>query len=167
MVPYRDSKVTHLFKNYFDGEGKVKMVVCVNPKGDDYEETLVSLSCSFFSLIRINMRVALRLTHKDAFCLSSWWCGSQRWPRRWRWLGRWTGPSVASPRAVAIETRPLKRNCLASWMSAAAQWVRYIHCVHLLMWLHMTYEKFDFIHSGEKRLKKIKLKVNLQQTLNI
>uniref|UniRef100_A0A3B3CIQ9 Kinesin-like protein n=1 Tax=Oryzias melastigma TaxID=30732 RepID=A0A3B3CIQ9_ORYME len=41
MVPYRDSKVTHLFKNYFDGEGKVKMVVCVNPKGEDYEETLL------------------------------------------------------------------------------------------------------------------------------
>lgn len=41
MVPYRDSKVTHLFKNYFDGEGKVKMVVCVNPKADDYEETLL------------------------------------------------------------------------------------------------------------------------------
>lgn len=41
MVPYRDSKVTHLFKNYFDGEGKVRMVVCVNPKADDYEETMV------------------------------------------------------------------------------------------------------------------------------
>ncbi|XP_051917833.1 kinesin-like protein KIF23 isoform X1 [Hippocampus zosterae] len=41
MVPYRDSKVTHVFKNYFDGEGKVKMIVCVNPKADDYEETLL------------------------------------------------------------------------------------------------------------------------------
>ncbi|XP_051776338.1 kinesin-like protein KIF23 isoform X8 [Erpetoichthys calabaricus] len=41
MVPYRDSKVTHLFKNYFDGEGKVRMIVCVNPKADDYEETLL------------------------------------------------------------------------------------------------------------------------------
>nr|XP_015809079.2 kinesin-like protein KIF23 isoform X2 [Nothobranchius furzeri] len=41
MVPYRDSKVTHLFKNYFDGEGKVKMIVCVNPKADDYEETVL------------------------------------------------------------------------------------------------------------------------------
>lgn len=41
MVPYRDSKVTHLFKNYFDGEGKVRMIVCVNPKAEDYEETLV------------------------------------------------------------------------------------------------------------------------------
>ncbi|XP_051792580.1 kinesin-like protein KIF23 isoform X3 [Acanthochromis polyacanthus] len=41
MVPYRDSKLTHLFKNYFDGEGKVRMVVCVNPKADDYEETML------------------------------------------------------------------------------------------------------------------------------
>uniref|UniRef100_A0A3Q2UP64 Kinesin-like protein n=1 Tax=Fundulus heteroclitus TaxID=8078 RepID=A0A3Q2UP64_FUNHE len=41
MVPYRDSKVTHLFKNYFDGEGKVRMVVCVNPNAGDYEETLL------------------------------------------------------------------------------------------------------------------------------
>lgn len=42
MVPYRDSKVTHLFKNYFDGEGKVRMIVCVNPKAVEYDETLVS-----------------------------------------------------------------------------------------------------------------------------
>ncbi|XP_067874275.1 kinesin-like protein KIF23 isoform X2 [Heterodontus francisci] len=41
MVPYRDSKLTHLFKNYFDGEGKVRMIVCVNPRADDYEETLL------------------------------------------------------------------------------------------------------------------------------
>lgn len=41
IVPYRDSKVTHLFKNYFDGEGKVRMVVCVNPKAADYDETTV------------------------------------------------------------------------------------------------------------------------------
>ncbi|XP_068170466.1 kinesin-like protein KIF23 isoform X2 [Antennarius striatus] len=41
MVPYRDSKVTHLFKNYFDGEGKVRMIVCVNPKADDYDESLL------------------------------------------------------------------------------------------------------------------------------
>ncbi|XP_069564400.1 kinesin-like protein KIF23 [Brachyistius frenatus] len=46
MVPYRDSKVTHLFKNYFDGEGKVKMVVCVNPKADDYEETFLVMRFS-------------------------------------------------------------------------------------------------------------------------
>ncbi|NXI98444.1 KIF23 protein, partial [Psophia crepitans] len=40
MVPYRDSKLTHLFKNYFDGEGKVRMIVCVNPNAEDYEESL-------------------------------------------------------------------------------------------------------------------------------
>ena len=43
MVPYRDSKLTHLFKNYFDGEGKVRLIVCVNPKAEDYEESLVIL----------------------------------------------------------------------------------------------------------------------------
>ena len=41
MVPYRDSKLTNLFKNYFEGEGKVRMIVCVNPKSDDYDETMV------------------------------------------------------------------------------------------------------------------------------
>lgn len=40
-VPYRDSRLTHYFKNYFEGEGSVKMVVCINPKADDYDETLV------------------------------------------------------------------------------------------------------------------------------
>ncbi|XP_015439074.1 PREDICTED: kinesin-like protein KIF23 [Dufourea novaeangliae] len=40
IVPYRDSKVTHLFKNYFDGEGIVRMIVCVNPRVDDYDEAI-------------------------------------------------------------------------------------------------------------------------------
>ncbi|KAL0122232.1 hypothetical protein PUN28_007166 [Cardiocondyla obscurior] len=40
MVPYRDYKLTHLFKNYFDGEGQVRMIVCVNPRADDYDETI-------------------------------------------------------------------------------------------------------------------------------
>ena len=40
IVPYRDSKLTHLFKNYFDGEGQVRMIVCVNPRADDYDETI-------------------------------------------------------------------------------------------------------------------------------
>lgn len=42
MVPYRDCKVTHLFKNFFEGEGKVRMIVCLNPRADDYDETFVS-----------------------------------------------------------------------------------------------------------------------------
>ncbi|KAL6261964.1 hypothetical protein P5V15_007047 [Pogonomyrmex californicus] len=40
MIPYRDSKLTHLFKNYFDGEGQVRMIVCVNPRADDYDEMI-------------------------------------------------------------------------------------------------------------------------------
>ena len=38
LVPYRDSKLTHLFKNFFDGEGKVRMIICLNPRNQDYEE---------------------------------------------------------------------------------------------------------------------------------
>lgn len=37
-IPYRDSKLTNLFKNYFDGHGTVKMIVCVNPRIEDYDE---------------------------------------------------------------------------------------------------------------------------------
>uniref|UniRef100_A0A1B0B7Y8 Kinesin-like protein n=1 Tax=Glossina palpalis gambiensis TaxID=67801 RepID=A0A1B0B7Y8_9MUSC len=37
-IPYRDSKVTHLFKNYFDGEGQVSMIVCINPRAEDHDE---------------------------------------------------------------------------------------------------------------------------------
>ncbi|XP_043480547.1 kinesin-like protein KIF23 [Leptopilina heterotoma] len=40
IVPYRDSKLTHLFKNFFEGEGQVRMIVCVNPRKDDYDETI-------------------------------------------------------------------------------------------------------------------------------
>ncbi|XP_071446033.1 kinesin-like protein KIF23 [Hetaerina americana] len=40
VIPYRQSRLTHLFKSYFDGEGMVKMIVCVNPKVDDYDETV-------------------------------------------------------------------------------------------------------------------------------
>lgn len=40
MVPYRESKITHLFKNFFEGEGQVQMIVCANPRAEDYDETL-------------------------------------------------------------------------------------------------------------------------------
>lgn len=38
-IPYRDSKLTNLFKNYFEGNGWVKMIVCVSPRAEDYDET--------------------------------------------------------------------------------------------------------------------------------
>lgn len=40
LVPYRDSRLTFLFKNYFEGEGQVRMVVCINPSIEDFEENL-------------------------------------------------------------------------------------------------------------------------------
>lgn len=40
LVPYRDSRLTLLFKNYFEGEGRVEMIVCVNPSIEDFEENL-------------------------------------------------------------------------------------------------------------------------------
>lgn len=40
-VPYRDAKITNLFKNYFEGEGQVRMIVCINPRTADYDETTV------------------------------------------------------------------------------------------------------------------------------
>lgn len=43
IIPYRDNKLTHLFKSYFEGEGKIKMVLCVNPGSEDFDETLVSI----------------------------------------------------------------------------------------------------------------------------
>ena len=47
IVPYRDARITHLFKNYFDGEGQVSMIVCVNPNSGDFDETLVRIGFIF------------------------------------------------------------------------------------------------------------------------
>lgn len=40
VIPYRDSRLTLLFKNYFEGEGQVRMIVCINPSEQDCEENL-------------------------------------------------------------------------------------------------------------------------------
>ncbi|UXI15491.1 hypothetical protein NH340_JMT01434 [Sarcoptes scabiei] len=40
MVSYRDSKLTHLFKSYFEGDGRVKMIICINPGLEDLDETI-------------------------------------------------------------------------------------------------------------------------------
>lgn len=42
VVPFRDSKLTHFLKNYFEGEGRVRMILCVNPRQEDYDENFVS-----------------------------------------------------------------------------------------------------------------------------
>jgi hypothetical protein len=73
MVPYRDSKLTHLFKNYFDGEGQVKMIVCVNPRTEDYDETVVSASISLKSISMhtgwVKYHLALHCDLQEQLCL--------------------------------------------------------------------------------------------------
>ncbi|CAG0912413.1 unnamed protein product [Notodromas monacha] len=39
-VPFRESKITQLFKGFFAGKGQVRLVVCVNPSLLDFEENL-------------------------------------------------------------------------------------------------------------------------------
>lgn len=39
-VPYRNSKITHLFRNFFEGQGAVRMIVCINPRAADFDETV-------------------------------------------------------------------------------------------------------------------------------
>lgn len=40
LVPYRDSRLTLFFKNYFEGNGRIEMIVCINPSIQDFEENL-------------------------------------------------------------------------------------------------------------------------------
>ena len=42
MVPYRDSKLTLLFKNYFEGHGRIQMILCINPSAVEFDETIGS-----------------------------------------------------------------------------------------------------------------------------
>jgi kinesin family protein 23 len=50
MVPYRDSKLTLLFKNYFEGFGRIKMILCINPSSIEFDETINVLK--FSDLVR-------------------------------------------------------------------------------------------------------------------
>jgi hypothetical protein len=42
LVPYRDSKLTYLLKNFFEGESYIHGLICVNPRAADFDETVVS-----------------------------------------------------------------------------------------------------------------------------
>uniref|UniRef100_A0AC35UDV2 Kinesin motor domain-containing protein n=1 Tax=Rhabditophanes sp. KR3021 TaxID=114890 RepID=A0AC35UDV2_9BILA len=43
LIPYRDSKLTLLFKQFFEGRGKIRMIICCDPKPDDFEENAQTL----------------------------------------------------------------------------------------------------------------------------
>ncbi|XP_050689263.1 kinesin-like protein KIF23 isoform X5 [Eriocheir sinensis] len=63
-VPYRDSKLTHYFKNFFEGNGKIRMVVCINPRSEDYDETLTVMKfAELASEVQIQRSEPQRLNH--------------------------------------------------------------------------------------------------------
>lgn len=63
LVPYRDSKLTYLLKNYFEGKSQIHALICVNPTADDFDETIVS---TVHILIIFLMEEDLRLVyHSD------------------------------------------------------------------------------------------------------
>ena len=64
MVPYRESKLTSFFKSYFDGEGRIRMILCVNPTADGYEEIQVK----FKSFLEKSNELLL----KCSACLKIW-----------------------------------------------------------------------------------------------
>lgn len=49
-ISYRESKITHLFKNFFEGTGKVRLIICLNPRPEDFSENQVTASYSTFLL---------------------------------------------------------------------------------------------------------------------
>lgn len=52
-VPYRDQKLTLLFKSFFEGLGRIRMIVCLNSQPSDYEENEVfeGLNCDYASIV--------------------------------------------------------------------------------------------------------------------
>ena len=39
-MPYRSSKITHMFRNFFEILGGVKLVICLNPAASEFNENL-------------------------------------------------------------------------------------------------------------------------------
>ncbi|BES89504.1 KISc [Nesidiocoris tenuis] len=64
IIPYRDSRLTHLFRNFFDGDGQVSMIICISPVVEECDETMQVLkfaemaqevSTSVHTPIRVNL----------------------------------------------------------------------------------------------------------------
>ena len=49
IVPYNSCKLTSLFKNFFEGIGSVRMIICINPEASEYRENLQVLKFSEMS----------------------------------------------------------------------------------------------------------------------
>jgi hypothetical protein len=68
-VPYRYDPMTRLFKNYFEGEGKIRMIVCISPTAVEYDETVVSYILSSQAKIIIGPKMYFYITC-EAFLLA-------------------------------------------------------------------------------------------------
>ncbi|KII74067.1 Kinesin-like protein KIF23 [Thelohanellus kitauei] len=40
VVPYRESRLTLMFRNFFEGDGRIRMIICLNAIPGDFEENL-------------------------------------------------------------------------------------------------------------------------------
>jgi hypothetical protein len=46
IVPFRESKLTMLFQEYFSGDQNIIMITNINPRKEDFEETMRALNYS-------------------------------------------------------------------------------------------------------------------------
>lgn len=62
-IPYRTSRLTHLFKSFFEGSGSIRMLICINPMSE-YVELLVSMKLNdkllIFKLIILFIKPVLQ-----------------------------------------------------------------------------------------------------------
>lgn len=52
-IPYRTSRLTHLFKSFFEGSGSIRMLICINPISE-YAELLVYNNLTSNSFVLTN-----------------------------------------------------------------------------------------------------------------
>lgn len=47
MVNYRNNKLTDFLKSYFEGQGSIRMILCINPKDVEYDESIVGKNTKY------------------------------------------------------------------------------------------------------------------------
>ena len=60
FIPYRNIKLTRLFKAYFEGHGLVKMVVNLNPDNNTFDESVGALK---FSAIANKVKYLIKIEY--------------------------------------------------------------------------------------------------------
>uniref|UniRef100_A0A0N4ZFA1 Kinesin-like protein n=1 Tax=Parastrongyloides trichosuri TaxID=131310 RepID=A0A0N4ZFA1_PARTI len=105
IISYRDSKLTHLFKKYFLGGGIIKMIICIDPKSDNYEENNIVLGFAELSQnVNIELTNIPKIPSED--CLP--------FPRRevLNWYRDMEDKVNTAPVQIELFSPPPKRICL-------------------------------------------------------